>query len=117
MSYNTKNYTKQGGDETHFGGKVVFEEGVVVEGGSFTAVPTATTEVKGIVKVGSGLSVTADGVLSANIPDAGANVKGLVKQAEAVADAAGDAPTAEEYNALLAALRAAGIIATPEAAE
>lgn len=27
MSYNVKNYTEQGGDVTHFGGKVVFEEG------------------------------------------------------------------------------------------
>ena len=26
MSYNAKNYTEQGGDVTHFGGKVVFED-------------------------------------------------------------------------------------------
>ena len=32
MSYNTKNYTEQGGDITHFGGKVIFEEGCEVEG-------------------------------------------------------------------------------------
>lgn len=36
MSYNTKNYTEQGGDVTHFGGKVIFEEGCEVEGNSFT---------------------------------------------------------------------------------
>ena len=35
----------------------------------------------------------------------------LVKQGAAVADAAGETPTKEEYNALLASLRAAGIIA------
>jgi hypothetical protein len=35
-------------------------------------------------------------------------------QGAAVADAAGEAPTAEEYNALLASLRAAGIIAPSE---
>ena len=48
MSYNTKNYTEQGGDVTHFGGKVIFEEGCEVEGNSFTpaanqADSTATT--------------------------------------------------------------------------
>ena len=48
MRYNTKNYTEQGGDVTHFGGKVIFEEGCEVEGNSFTpaanqAASTATT--------------------------------------------------------------------------
>lgn len=32
MSYNTKNYTEQGGDVTHFRGKVIFEEGSQIEG-------------------------------------------------------------------------------------
>lgn len=32
MSYNAKNYTEQGGDVTHFGGKVIFEEGSQIEG-------------------------------------------------------------------------------------
>ena len=36
---------------------------------------------------------------------------GLVRQAEAVADAAGETPTKAEFNALLAALRASGIVA------
>ena len=35
-----------------------------------------------------------------------------IKQGEAVADAAGSAPTAAEFKALLDSLRAAGIIAT-----
>ena len=32
MSYNVKNYTEQGGDVTHIGGRLVFEEGASVEG-------------------------------------------------------------------------------------
>lgn len=36
---------------------------------------------------------------------------GAMKQAEAVSDAAGETPTAAEFNALLASLRAAGILA------
>ncbi len=45
-------------------------------------------------------------------PAATTAIAGMVKQAAAVADAAGEAPTASEYNALLAALRTAGVIAT-----
>ena len=36
MSYNTKNYTEQGGEVTHIGGKLVIEEGASVEGLSFS---------------------------------------------------------------------------------
>lgn len=48
MSYNAKNYTEQGGDVTHFGGKVIFEDDCEVDGNSFTpganqADSTATT--------------------------------------------------------------------------
>ena len=32
MSYNTKNYTEQGGAVTHIGGKLVIDEGGSVEG-------------------------------------------------------------------------------------
>ena len=85
MSYNAKNYTEQGGDVTHFGGKVIFEEGSQVEG-----LPAPT------------------------IPDATPTEKGLVKQASSVADAVGETPTATEYNALLASLRSAGILAQTE---
>ena len=111
--YNAKNYTEQSGDVTHFGGKVIFEEGCEIEGLEEYQMPIATAEVLGGVKVGEGLAVEEDGTLSADIPDAAEDVKGLVKQAEPVADAA-SAPTAEEYNALLASLRTAGIIATAE---
>lgn len=85
MSYNAKNYTEQGGNVTHFGGKVIFEEGSQIEG-----LPTPT------------------------IPDATTETKGLVKQAVSVTDAAGETVTSTEYNALLAALRSAGIIASNE---
>ena len=30
--YNVKNYTEQGGDVTHIGGKLIIEEGALVEG-------------------------------------------------------------------------------------
>ena len=39
MSYNAKNYTEQGGEITHFGGKVIFENGCEIEG-----LPTAANQ-------------------------------------------------------------------------
>ena len=44
------------------------------------------------------------------LPAATTTIAGIVKQAAAVADVT-NAPTAEEFNALLAALRTAGIMA------
>ena len=32
MSYNAKNYTEQGGEVTHIGGKLIIEEGAEIEG-------------------------------------------------------------------------------------
>lgn len=46
------------------------------------------------------------------LPDATTSTRGGVLQAAAVSDAEGASPTATEYNALLAALRTAGILAT-----
>ena len=46
MNYNAKNYTEQGGAVTHFGGKVIFEEGCSVDGlpkAGNQAASTATT--------------------------------------------------------------------------
>ncbi|MCM1267112.1 MAG: Head fiber protein [Bacteroidales bacterium] len=44
MGYNAKNYTEQGGDVTHIGGKLIFEEGSSVEGlpSSFTPAENQT---------------------------------------------------------------------------
>lgn len=45
MSYNSKNYTTQGGDETHIGGKLIIDEGGAIQGCVATAQAdsTATT--------------------------------------------------------------------------
>jgi len=48
------------------------------------------------------------------LPAATADAIGGVKMAASVADASGDAPTAEEFNSLLSSLRTAGIIAAAE---
>jgi len=76
-TYNTKNYTEQGGDVTHIGGKLVIESGgkLVIESGA-----------------------VVEGIDTASF-----------EQAAAVADATDNAVTT--VNALLASLRAAGILA------
>lgn len=45
MSYNTKNYTTQGGDETHIGGKLIIDDGGAIQGweAAAQADSTATT--------------------------------------------------------------------------
>ena len=82
MSYATKNYTEQGGAVTHIGGGLVFESGATVTGLPAAALPGATP--------------------AAN---------GAVKQAANVPEAAGAAPTAAEFKALLDALIASGAMA------
>lgn len=64
---------------------------VIAQNGSAVSVPLASE-----LPSGAGLATTT--------------TPGLVKQAAAVADAVA-APTQAEYNALLAALRAAGVLA------
>ena len=98
--YNTKNYTEQGGDVTHIGGKLIIEQGAEVEGMSgvsYTAGDNITIE-------GNEISATDTTYEAATESELG-----LVKQAAAVADATDNAVTT--VNALLASLRAAGILA------
>ena len=50
MSYNTKNYTEQGGDVTHIGGKLVFDEGGSIAGfpGAANQEPVTGNQVKDV---------------------------------------------------------------------
>ena len=61
-----------------------------------------------VIRRANSLTVLPGGKL---IIKPGGKIEGLPKQAVAVADAAGETPTAAEFNALLAALRASGAIA------
>ena len=50
MSYNAKNYTEQGGEVTHIGGKLVFEEGGSIAGfpGTANQEPVTGSQVKDV---------------------------------------------------------------------
>ena len=112
MSYNTKNYTEQGGERTVIGGeieilagaKIKADEGAEVEGfggGEYT-LPPATAEVLGGIKVGAGLSVEEDGTLSAD------GITKAENQAESEATEVADLVT--EFNSLLSKLKTAGLM-------
>ena len=102
MSYNAKNYTEQGGNVTHFGGKVVFEEGVEVEGLSANPLNKASADTLGGVKVGDGLSIDANGVLSAD------GITPAENQADSEAETV--AELVDDLNALLTKLKTAGFM-------
>lgn len=102
MSYNAKNYTEQGGNVTHFGGKVVFEEGVEVEGLSANPLNKASADTLGGIKVGDGLSIDSDGVLSAD------GITPAENQADS--EAVTVAELVDDLNALLTKLKAAGFM-------
>ena len=109
----TKNFFAHGGSELVIGGKLTFLEGAEVEnfpgggggggGGEYT-LPAATATTLGGVKVGNGLSINEEGVLSAD---------GITPAAaQADSEATTIASLKEDFNTLLAALRTAGFMAT-----
>ena len=68
MSYNTKNYTEQGGDITHIGGKLVFEEGGSISG--FPGAANQATENPGsdtVAKVRASLNTLITSLKNAGI--------------------------------------------------
>ena len=86
--YNAKNYTEQGGEVIHIGGTLIIEEGATVEGlpgGDEYELPVASASELGGVKIGEGLSIDEEGVLSADggdeyeMPIAGESTLGGVK--------------------------------------
>ena len=59
MSYNTKNYTEQGGDVTHIGGKLVFDEG-----GSIAGFPGAENFVPKTTNTGADIRSDLNGLIT-----------------------------------------------------
>ena len=112
-THNTKNFMAHGGNELVIGGKLTILPGAVVEGlndggggsggGSGYTLPVATASTLGGIKVGNGLNITAEGVLYAD---------GITPAAaQADREATTIAALKTDFNALLAALRTAGLLA------
>lgn len=113
MSYNTKNYTEQGGEKTVIGGTLEIQEGAVVTG--LTADPLlAATEVTlgGVKAATKGITdtvpakISEDGILY--VPTYPV-IPVVENQADSVAE---DTSTLlADFNALLAKLIASGLMA------
>ena len=126
MSYNTLNYTEQGGEKTVIGGEIeilgtlTIDDGATVSGVVTAAVVnnlTTTTTGKALdAAQGKELKTQVDAkYTAANATD---EVAGLVKQAANVPEVGdGDTLTAADFNALLDALIDAGIMAAPAAGQ
>ena len=126
MSYNTKNYTEQGGEKTVIGGTLEIKEGASVTGLSADPLLVATEETLGGVKAAAAgeddtveVKIGEDGKLYAPTypTDATESVSGLVKMAANQADSIAEdtATLVTDFNALLAKLKAAGLMAADEA--
>jgi hypothetical protein len=122
MSYNVKNYTEQGGEKTVIGGILEIKEGATVTGITATAAPASAAALGGIKAAASGEGDTVEVKINTAssklyVPtypmlpeEATVEVAGIVKQATNVAEVE-EAPTADDFNALLDALITAGIMA------
>ena len=115
-----KNYSTDDGNTWVVGGKLVIEEGAKVEGlnsddsDDSDTIPIASDSVLGGVKVGNGLSVTSDGILS--IAPASTTVVGGVKKLPYTEDFedVNFSGFESHFNQFLAALREAGIMEEAE---
>ena len=125
MSYNTKNYTEQGGEKTVIGGTLEIKEGASVTGLSADPLLVATEQTLGGVKATAAdegdtveIKIGEDGKLYAPTypTDATESVSGLVKMAANQADSIAEdtATLVTDFNALLAKLKAAGLMAADE---
>jgi hypothetical protein len=125
MSYNTKNYTEQGGEKTVIGGTLEIKEGATVTGLSANPLLMATEETLGGVKAAAAgesdtveIKIGEDGKLYAPAypTDATEQAAGLVKMAANQADSTAEdtATLVTDFNALLSKLKAAGLMAADE---
>lgn len=123
MTRVTKNYTENGGDKTVIGGTLEIKEGASVRGLSADPLLVATGDTLGGVKAAAAgeddtveVKIGEDSKLY--VPtyptDATESISGLVKVAANQADSIAEdtATLVTDFNALLASLRTAGIIAS-----
>lgn len=109
MSYNTKNYTEQGGEKTVIGGTLEVREGALITGLTSTAITAATEEVLGGIKA-------AQKTASETVPvKIGADSKLYIPASPVAANQTASIATTiagllSDFNALLAKLKAAGLM-------
>lgn len=116
MSYNTKNYTEQGGEKTVIGGTLEIEAGATVTGLAANPLLAATEINFGGIKAGAKedidtvpAKIGADGKLYVPTYPVVPEIPVAEYQADSTAE---DLPTLlADFNALLAKLKTAGLMA------
>ena len=125
-THNTRNYAAHGGGEWVIGGKLTVLEGATVEGLTATAAPASATALGGIKAAAKAVTDIVEAKIGEDaklyvpaypedyvLPSATADALGGVKLAANQVDSAASTIAALniEFNALLAKLKAAGIMA------
>lgn len=115
MSYNTKNYTEQGGGKTVIGGILEIKDGAAVTGIAATAAPASEASLGGIKAAAKGAGETVEAKIGEDaklyvpsypiVPEIPAAENQPASTAESHADLLAD------FNSLLAKLKAAGLMA------
>ena len=119
MSYNSKNYTEQGGEKTVIGGTLEIAEGASVTGLSANPLLVATEETLGGVKAAAKevtdtvpVKIGEDGILYVPTYPIVPEIPTAANQVDSIAtDTTG---LVTDFNALLAKLKAAGLMVADE---
>ena len=116
MSYNAKNYTEQGGEKTVIGGTLEIKEGASVTGLPSASVSIATETTLGGIKAAAKtetdtvtVKVCPDGILF--LPTFGAGSVPSIAENQTASTAEDIAGLLSDFNALLAKLKTAGLMA------
>ena len=129
MGYNTKNYTEQGGEKTVIGGTLEIKEGASVTGLPPATVSAATEEaLGGVIATVKTETDTVEAKIGEDhklyvppytLPAAEAGTLGgvLLTANQAASTATELSGLVTEFNTLLAALKAAGVMAADEVGE
>jgi len=118
MSYNAKNYSEQGGEKTVIGGTLEIKEGASVTGLTSTAAPASETALGGVKAAAKEVTDTVpvkigeDGILYVPAYPVVPEIPTAANQVDSTAtDATG---LVTDFNALLAKLKAAGLMVADE---
>lgn len=115
MSYNTKNYTEQGGDKTVIGGVLEIKEGASVTGLTSTAAPASKDALGGVKASAKGAGDTVEVKIGTDaklyVPTYPAAPTFPVAEKQDASTATAVEGLVTDFNLLLAKLKAAGLMA------
>ena len=109
--YNAKNYNEQGAEKLVIGGTLEVLDGATVTGITGVSAAAKATVLSGIKAATKGAGDTVEVKIDSSTSKLYVPTYPVANVADKVAEAAGEAPTKAEFDALIAALVAAGLMA------